>query len=429
MARLEPKEPATLCLQAAVCEAKLEMGRAKEAYTKALQLDPHRWETSLAFAHFQTRANPHNPLGASEKLFQQAIATCDRRSPHPMTAYGGMLQRLLQRGSALNQAQNQGDTQQLVTYAFSLYAEALAVDPLDADALTNSAALTAFCANEGGAALALLKKAVEANPGHVGALCNYGQLLMSKAMAFASFQAHGEGGQQANADDAVNAKNAGRNGVLARWEIVDVSAGGASGTDDGENKRSSALQGEETEEMAPNVWMREGLSVLERALELEPRNVATICALSQGLQALPAFGEEAQPERVHELLLLARERAPPWDPLLRATACCNLAASLSASACSKERTKALSLLNEALRVYPSHLPSLRSLVDVHSAQGDYGKAQQVLHKAIALNPAWGRLDQALLDARSVAPCSDAPDAKGLHCASSPSRKRPASALS
>ncbi|MGB1603746.1 MAG: hypothetical protein ACPIOQ_64040, partial [Promethearchaeia archaeon] len=130
-----------------------------------------------------------------------------------------------------------------------------------------------------------------------------------------------------------------------------------------------------------------------------------------------------------ELLLLARERAPPWDPLLRATACCNLAASLSASACSKERTKALSLLNEALRVYPSHLPSLRSLVDVHSAQGDYGKAQQALHKAIALNPAWGRLDQALLDARSVAPCSDAPDAKGLHCASSPSRKRPASALS
>ena len=76
-----------------------------------------------------------------------------------MTAYGHG--RGYFHGSALNQAQNQGDTQQLVTYAFSLYAEALAVDPLDADTHDQLGGTDSLCANEGGAALALLKKAVE----------------------------------------------------------------------------------------------------------------------------------------------------------------------------------------------------------------------------------------------------------------------------
>ena len=36
-------------------------------------------------------------MGASEKLFQQAVVTCRRRSPHPFTCYAVMLQRLLQK--------------------------------------------------------------------------------------------------------------------------------------------------------------------------------------------------------------------------------------------------------------------------------------------------------------------------------------------
>ena len=136
-------------------------------------------------------------------------------------------------------------------------------------------------------------------------------------MAFASFGTWRRA--TANADDAVNAKNAGRNGVLAGG-IVDLSAGETSGTTR-RKQGSSASRGRDRRDGAERLDA-EGLSVLERALELEPRNVATICALSQELQALPAFGEEAQPERVRELLLLARERARRGSTA-RATACCN----------------------------------------------------------------------------------------------------------
>ena len=71
--RLEPKEAQTLCLQAAIFDAKNEVTRAKEMYTKALTLDPERWESALAYAHFLTRATPHNPLGASERYMYVCV--------------------------------------------------------------------------------------------------------------------------------------------------------------------------------------------------------------------------------------------------------------------------------------------------------------------------------------------------------------------
>jgi hypothetical protein len=73
--RLEPKVPASLCVHAAVLEAKGEMGRAKDVYNKAVALDPHRWETTLAFAHFQTRAYPQN-LVASERVPSVCAIDC-----------------------------------------------------------------------------------------------------------------------------------------------------------------------------------------------------------------------------------------------------------------------------------------------------------------------------------------------------------------
>jgi tetratricopeptide (TPR) repeat protein len=116
--RLEPKEPATLCLQAAVCEGvRGEVSRAKDLYSKALALQPRRWETALAFAHLQTRTHMQNPLMASEKLFQQAVITCDRQSPHPLTGYGGMLQLVLQRSPATNRSGQENGPEDLVRYA------------------------------------------------------------------------------------------------------------------------------------------------------------------------------------------------------------------------------------------------------------------------------------------------------------------------
>ena len=73
--RLEPKAPASLCVHAAVLEAKGEIGRAKDVYNKAVALDPHRWETTLAFAHFQTRAYPQN-LVASERVPSVCAIDC-----------------------------------------------------------------------------------------------------------------------------------------------------------------------------------------------------------------------------------------------------------------------------------------------------------------------------------------------------------------
>ena len=73
--RLEPKAPASLCVHAAVLEAKGEMSRAKDVYNKAVALDPHRWETTLAFAHFQTRAYPQN-LVASERVPSVCAIDC-----------------------------------------------------------------------------------------------------------------------------------------------------------------------------------------------------------------------------------------------------------------------------------------------------------------------------------------------------------------
>jgi len=58
-----------------VLEAKGEIGRAKDVYNKAVALDPHRWETTLAFAHFQTRAYPQN-LVASERVPSVCAIDC-----------------------------------------------------------------------------------------------------------------------------------------------------------------------------------------------------------------------------------------------------------------------------------------------------------------------------------------------------------------
>ena len=95
----------------------------------------------------------------------------------------------------------------------------------------------------------------------------------------------------------------------------------------------------------------------------------------------------------------AYTRAPAWDPLLRAAVCCNLAVSLAedgdADKCRHRQgaTRAVTLLTEALRVCPSHVPSLASLARIYAAKGEHTKAQQTLYKAHLLSPEAVRIGQ------------------------------------
>ena len=85
-----------------------------------------------------------------------------------------------------------------------------------------------------------------------------------------------------------------------------------------------------------------------------------------------------------------------WDPLLRATACCNLASSLvgctvavaakaqgssgvSEGGRAEQREQAMALLHEALRVYPSHVPSLASAATLYSARGVFSDGRCLEH--------------------------------------------------
>jgi hypothetical protein len=175
----------------------------------------------------------------------------------------------------------------LVKYALNLYHEALSIDPLDPDALTSCAALSAFCTGEGGAAEAMLERAVSANPAHLSALCNYGQLLLNKGFSMLAARdladacEEGEEGA-ARARDGVHSSRDG--GRLLRWMVAmreeektgagegraggEWSAGGGNSTVGKED--ASDDDGEEEEEVEPEDLMRRGVEALERVLRESP---------------------------------------------------------------------------------------------------------------------------------------------------------------
>ena len=96
-----------------------------------------------------------------------------------------------------------------------LYSEALAIDPRDADALAGAAVLTALCKNQGADAETLLEHAVDANPSHVAALCNYGQLLLNKAQALEEEEE--EEGKEEEGEQGQEAKEEERRGEGCAW--------------------------------------------------------------------------------------------------------------------------------------------------------------------------------------------------------------------
>lgn len=229
-------------------------------------------------------------MGASEKLFQQAVVTCRRRSPHPFTCYAVMLQRLLQKktsaspanagAGAAAHAASADPAADLVKYAVGLYREALGIDPLDPDALTSCAALSAFCTGEGGVAEAMLERAVLANPAHPSALCNYGQLLLNKGFsALADLECNGDdgGSSEQNAFGGQDGMaSAGAGGKALRWVVVERpkqetegNKGDAVGGKGGSAVREVDVRGDEDEEEVeaePEDLMRRGVEALERAL-------------------------------------------------------------------------------------------------------------------------------------------------------------------
>ncbi len=116
-------------------------------------------------------------------------------------------------------------------------------------------------------------------------------------------------------------------------------------------------------------------------------------------QVLPAV-DSSQSARAAAMLEEAYIRAPAWDPLLRAAVCCNLAVSLAEDSGDGDKcrhrqgvTRAVTLLTEALRVCPSHVPSLASLARIYAAKGEHAKAQQTLYKAHLLSPEAVRIGQ------------------------------------
>jgi len=309
----------------------------------------------------------------------------------------------------------------------------------------------AFCTGEGGAAEAMLARAVAANPAHPSALCNYGQLLLNKAFSFRTMMARDAGGGSTGGGGRSVAGGGEVERRPCRWVIVpreedgeaatagqgEVAARDTAAAAEGAVDESQERGDGEVDEAAAAEWARRGIEALERVLCLEPRHTPSLCALSQALRAT-ASHDPALTARAEQLVQLAYQRAPHWDPLLRATACCNLAVSLVGGVISEgwgkeegrgkdggeeKREEAMELLQEALRVFPSHVPSLACAAKFYVAQGEYARAEQALHKACLVSPDLMDLQEQLEQARRHVPASNMQKNAGTRAQASMGRKR------
>ena len=169
---------------------------------------------------------------------------------------------------------------------------------------------------------------------------------------------------------------------------------------------------------------------------------------------LPLY-DETQTERGEQLLAQALDHAPPYDPLLRAAASSNAAGALSPSSSpfpthgllaltlvfpcdldthtrplpscptlpglstlapptdspealrhqDSQGGQALVLVNKALRLYPTHLPSLVTAARVRMARREHPQAERILHTAYLLNPAFQDVEEELAHVRTMCAAS------------------------
>ena len=136
-------------------------------------------------------------------------------------------------------------------------------------------------------------------------------------------------------------------------------------------------------------------------------------------QVLPTV-DSSQSARAAAMLEEAYTRAPAWAPLLRAAVCCNLAVSLAEDGDGDKGRhrqgvpRAVALLTEALRVCPSHVPSLASLARIYAAKGEHTKAQQTIYKAHLLSPDAVRIGQDVTEDGKLAATSSRSSSTSSH---------------